>query len=46
MGMSLVVQRFRPHSSTVRGESSTPGWETKIPDATWHCKKKKSKKFH
>ena len=40
-GTSLVVQWLGLHASNAGDMGSIPGWETKIPHATWHAKKKR-----
>ena len=40
-GTSLVVQWLGLHASNAGDMGSIPGWETKMPHATWHAKKKR-----
>ena len=44
-GTSLAVQWLRLWASNSGEVGSIPGWETKIPHATWHSKKKKKNFF-
>ena len=39
IGTSLEVQWLRFWASNARDVGSIPGWETKIPQATWHSQK-------
>ena len=41
MGTSLAVQWLKLFASNAGGAGSIPGWETKIPHATWCSQRKK-----
>ena len=43
-GTSLVIQWFRLHAASARGEGSLSGEGTKIPHGLWHDQKIKKKK--